>query len=262
MTNTIAQEIIYADCVNYMQSYTGQKPTAIFCDPPFNIKQQYLGYFDKLSDTEYELWCHTWIKHAADMTSGVLMLHGPDKLVDIYVSAAKDLGLRRIAWINWHYNFGQCSRRNWIDARCHCLIYAKDAYVWNPEAVLVDSERKRIGDKRIHHYKNGGQRVPGTVWGIKSDGPFWGRVQGTNKERWRQHPNQLPIVYIGRLVKAYTNHGDLVFDPFCGSGTVPLVCKALGRQCIAVDISIENVASASARLNSFEQTELALNRLI
>jgi site-specific DNA-methyltransferase (adenine-specific) len=91
-------------------------------------------------------------------------------------------------------------------------------------------------------------RLPGTVWGVPSDGQYWGRVQGNNKERSPGHPNQLPEVYLERLIRAYTNPGDKVLDPFGGSGTTAVVAQALGRDCTTIDISMGNCKSIEARL--------------
>jgi site-specific DNA-methyltransferase (adenine-specific) len=130
------------------------------------------------------------------------------------------------------------------------LIFAKhDRWTWNPESVLVESDRaSTYGDKRIHETENGGKRLPGTVWGIPSDGPFWGRVQGNSRERRKGHPNQLPEVYLERLLLAYTNAGDRVLDPFAGSGTTATVAGALGRSCVTIDTSQQNVESVADRI--------------
>lgn len=215
-----------------------------FADPPFNIGQSYKGFVDKID--KYEEWCKEWIVKCYEK-SDVLALHGPDKLADIYLAVARETGMKRIAWLNWHYRFGQCTRSNWIDSRCHCIIFAKGDYQWFPENVLVESDRVKYKDKRIKDSVNGGKRVPGTIFGVPSDGPGWGRVQGNNKERWKSHPNQLPINYIKRLILAYTREGDLVLDPFCGSGTTAVVCKMLNRNCSTIDISKENIESAKER---------------
>lgn len=181
-------------------------------------------------------------------------MHGPDSLVDLYITWAfmRGISSHRIAWVNWHYRFGQCNRGNWIDARCHCLIYAKDPnnYTWNPDAVLVPSDRVAYGDKRVGLTENGGMRLPGTIWGVPSDGQYWGRVQGNNTERRHGHPNQLPEAYLARLIKAYTNRDDRVLDPFCGSGGTAAVANALGRSCVTIDISEENCRSARDRITN------------
>lgn len=228
-----------------------------FCDPPFSIGQKYHGYKDNLGQEAQEEFVSAWMENSWRMlsTSGVLALHGPDDLAEIYLRIGKSLGGKRIAWVQWHYRFGMCGRHNWIDSRCHCIFFAKGhGHIWNPDAILVESDRVSYGDKRINDSNRGGKRVPFNVWGIPSDGPFWGRVQGTNAERWSikqgapvNHPNQLPIAYISRIIKAYTNPGSAVFDAFCGSGTVPLVCNALNRTCLSIDIDLATAESAKLR---------------
>lgn len=140
----------------------------IFADPAFNIGMPYKGYSDRRDD--YTEFMSEWIEICWEACDGVMALHGPDSLVWHYMKAAQRLRMRRIAWVNWHYRFGQCKRTNWIDARCHCLIYAKHKrWTWRPGEVLVNSDRAtKYTDKRVHNTENGGQRLPGTVWGVPS----------------------------------------------------------------------------------------------
>lgn len=239
--------IICADCREVLP-HLG-KYHLIFGDPPFNIGQKYAGFVDRVSQGVFDEFTEQWVSACWDACDGVMALHGPDDLAEAYLSVARKLGMRRIAWVNWHYRFGQCSRLNWIDARCHCLIFAKhEKYTWNPESVLVESDRVKYGDKRVNETERGGKRLPGTVWGVPSDGPSWGRVQGTNAERRGKHPNQLPENYLARIIRAYSNPDDRIFDPFCGSGTTVVVAKVLGRRCDTTDISPESVLSARQRL--------------
>jgi DNA modification methylase len=222
----------------------------IFADPPFNIGHPYTGYDDNKSCKDYADFTISWVERCWAKCRGIMCLHGPDDLAQMYLIWEAFAQAKRVAWVNWHYRFGVCHRHNWIDARCHCLIYAKDPhnYTWNPDAVLVPSDRVAYADKRVTQTANGGMRLPGTVWGVPSDGPYWGRVQGNSGERRPAHPNQLPEVYLERLIKAYTNPGDRVLDPFGGSGTTATVAVALGRDCITIDISEHNVASIRERI--------------
>ena len=223
-----------------------QKFQFVFADPPFNIGYKYSKYVDKRDD--YDEFTEQWITCCWGACEGVMALHGPDDLAEMYLAVARKIGMKRIAWVNWHYRFGQCGRSNWIDARCHCLIFARDSYTWNPEAVLVESDRVKYGDKRVGDTDRGGMRLPGTVWGVPSDGKYWGRVTGNSAERRPKHSNQLPEVYLERLIKAYTNAGDWILDPFCGSGTTATVAKVLERNCITMDVSGESVISAMDRI--------------
>jgi site-specific DNA-methyltransferase (adenine-specific) len=79
-------------------------------------------------------------------------------------------------------------------------------------------------------------------------GQFWGRVQGNNKERRGYHDNQLPEVYLERVIRACSNEGDLVLDPFLGSGTTGVVALALKRNFIGTEFSEENAKSACERI--------------
>jgi DNA modification methylase len=239
-------EIIHGDCRDVVPTL-GQFDF-IFADPPFNIGQKYSGYEDGRDD--YDSFTTEWIETCWNACDGVMALHGPDDLAEKYIIEARRLNMRRIAWVNWHYRFGQCNRHNWIDSRCHCLIFAKhETHTWNPDSVLVPSDRASVyGDARVNDHERGGTRVPMTVWGIPSDGPNWGRIQGSNSERRPGHPNQLPERYLERLILAYTHAEQRVLDPFGGSGTTAVVAQALGRQCVAVEVSEANVASIHERL--------------
>lgn len=241
---------IVGDCREVIPTL-GRKFDFVFADPPFNIGQRYQDFVDRKSADEHWKFMEAWVNACWDACNGVMALHGPDDLAEDYITIAIQGGFWRLrkAWINWHYRFGKCGRSNWIDARCHCLIYAKTPqHTWNPETVLVESDRVKYGDKRIHETDNGGKRLPGTVWGVPSDGPYWGRVQGNSAERRKGHPNQLPEVYLERLIRAYTNPGDWILDPFCGSGTTAVVAQALDRNCVTIDISAESIASTRERL--------------
>lgn len=220
----------------------------IFADPPYNIGDKYVGYSDDMSVDDYQDFTYDWVDLCWNHCTGVLALHGNDNLAELYLEIAHHYGLRRIAWINWFYKFGQHSRKNWINMREHCLIYAKDNYTWNPEDVLVYSDRVGYSDSRVLDSEWEGKRLPGNIWGLPEDGAYWGRVQGNSKERRLLHPNQLPEVYLKRLILAYTNEGDNVLDPFGGSGTTLVVARALKRLCTTIEISQENFDSIQERI--------------
>jgi len=120
-------------------------------------------------------------------------------------------------------------------------------------------ERELVyGDKRAN--PNG--RLPDDTWILRpqdfqsdaygftpeQDTWFFSRVAGTFKERQGFHGCQMPEQLLGRIIRACSNEGDLVFDPFCGSGTTLAVAKKLGREFIGCELSEEYVTNATARL--------------
>jgi DNA modification methylase len=111
---------------------------------------------------------------------------------------------------------------------------------------LEVSDRASIyGDKRtMEKDSNKGMRVPMDVW----YGKYWGRVQGNNKERRSGHQNQIPEAYLERVILACSNKGDLVLDPFAGSGTTGTVARAYDRRSIGIEQSEQTATSAWQRM--------------
>lgn len=229
----------------------------VFVDSPFNIGHGYDVYNDNLSLSEFGERFADWVSHAAHCVcpGGYLLIHCPDDMVQMALNAATVLSLRRVDWIVWHYAFGQCQRSRFINSKAHCLVFWDNRdpsdwdcvrelndnnRTWNPDAVLVDSLRAtKYNDLRTEFTDTPGQRVPFDVWCTEYDGKFWGRVQGNNKERegMENHPNQLPEVYLERLIKAYTNPNDWLLDCFGGTGTLAVVAKSLQRNSITLELS-------------------------
>jgi len=234
-------------------------PRLIFGDPPFNIGQQYDEHDDKMSEGDYQRFTNGWVarvRSLAGVDGCIIALHVPWQLTG-FVKRIAGQGLEQIAELIIHYRFGQCGRSNWIGGHSHCLIFKSPGeHRWNPDAVLVPSDRATTyADKRIDDTERGGERLPCDVWGIPSDGPYWGRVQGNDGERWCiktgglvDHPNQLRELYLARLIRAYTDPGDLVLDPFVGSGTTGVVAIALGRTFRGCEIGERTAASAAKRI--------------
>jgi len=232
----------------------------VFTDPPFNIGHSYVGFDDKFDDAEYAKFVYSVCSYGTWCLKrgGRLCVHVPDEVVLQVQLSARNMGLIPADWIIWHYRFGQCGRTRYINSKCHLLTFLKPGGepVWNPDAVMVESDRAtKYNDVRTEKTATPGQRVPLDVWGIPSDGSFWGRVQGNSVERRSvkngapvDHPNQLPEVYLERVIRGWTNPGDLVVD-FCGgSGTTPVVAEALGRRAVTFEISEENARSIEQRL--------------
>jgi modification methylase len=74
-------------------------------------------------------------------------------------------------------------------------------------------------------------------------------------ERYRDHPAPFPEKLVARLLRLYTFIGDVILDPFCGSGTVPAVAKRMGRHWVGIDIEPRFVAMSKARVDAVEVNE-------
>jgi site-specific DNA-methyltransferase (adenine-specific) len=238
------------------------KVDLVFADPPFNWNRAYDKWDDAMPDAEYLRFTYDWLDlcHEALRPGGAMWVNIPDDwAAEIVVHMKAKRWTRLVNWCVWHYRFGQNLTERFINSKVHALYFVKGEGVggselgprtWNANEVLEMSDRAAIyGDRRTQSKKDGmppGLRVPMDVW----YGPFWGRIQGNNKERRAQHDNQLPEVYLERVVRSTSNAGDLVMDPFLGSGTTGVVAHALGRRFIGVEYSKENAGRAFERIGA------------
>ncbi|MHC5022726.1 MAG: DNA-methyltransferase [Planctomycetota bacterium] len=222
----------------------------VFADPPFNWDVPYDEWHDGMPRKEYERFTFDWLDACVDVLAphGAMWVNIPDDSAAEVVVHLKRRGLTMINWCIWHFRFGQHRDSSFIMSKVHVLYFAKDPDLrtWNAEAILEPSDRASIyADPRtMAKESNKGMRVPMDVW----YGKYWGRIQGNNKERRHRHHNQIPEVYLERVIRACTNEGDLVLDPFLGSGTTSTVARAWGRRSIGIEYSAENAASAWERI--------------
>lgn len=187
-------------------------------------------------------------------------------------------------WIIWHYTFGQNCRTKLNRSHAH-LLYAvgpglfghkmtsrgtgkydpRDVpFTFNREAVAVPSARQTTyADLRA----NPTGKLPDDTWYLRPqeaiadepingngyfdhDGDTWylSRLCGTFKERQGWHPCQLPESLLERIVKLASHEGDVVFDPFVGSGTTLAVAARLKRRWLGCELSDDYAAKATERI--------------
>jgi DNA modification methylase len=221
----------------------------VFADPPFNWEVPYDEWQDGMPRDEYLKFTYDWLDACLHVLAphGSLWVNIPDDTAAEIVLHLKGRGLEMINWCIWHFRFGQCRDTNFIVSKVHVLYFARDREkrTWNPDAVLEPSDRAAIyDDPRTRRTKRPGLRVPMDVW----YGQYWGRIQGNNKERRPNHHNQIPEVYLERVIRSCSNEGDLVLDPFLGSGTTCTVARALERRSIGIEYSAANAQSAVERI--------------
>lgn len=234
----------------------GRKANLIFADPPFNIDYSYDVYKDNLERKDYVNWTRRWLlaAHALlDDHGSIYVAIGTGMQADVR-KVMDECGFVWRSTLCWHYTFGPRQAKNWTPSwvAIHYAVKDRDFYTWNPEAVSVPSLRQlKYGDKRA---KAGG-KVPDNVWVLNpmdqrhsavptgpdifssgSDALLESRVCGTFKER-TPHPCQMPMAVLERIIKASSREGDVVFDPFLGSGTTAEVALNLGRQAWGCELS-------------------------
>jgi len=225
----------------------------IFADPPFNWKRAYDEWDDGMPREDYLDFTHKWLELCVDSLTdnGSMWVNIPDDTAaEIVVHLKNKCGMHMVNWCVWHYRFGQNTVNRFINSKVHALYFVKnpETRIFNTEDILEPSDRATTyKDPRTMAKKQGvqGMRLPMDVW----YGKFWGRIQGNNKERRANHDNQIPEVYLERVIRACSNEGDLVMDPFLGSGTTCTVARELGRRSIGIEYSKANAKSCAERID-------------
>ena len=241
-------QIIVGDCIEVMKDMPEACADLIFADPPFNIGYKYDIYNDRRSRDEYLKWAEQWIKLAIRMLkrTGSFWLAIGDEYVAEYKIRLDSLGLTMRNWIIWHYTFGVSCNKKFSRSHTHILYYVYDPkqYTFNADAIRVPSARlTTYADRRANPLG----KVPDDTWILRpqettqhfhpeQDVWYFPRICGTFQERLG-HPCQMPEAILERIIQVATHPGDLVVDPFAGSGTTLAVAKRLGRRYWGCEIS-------------------------
>ena len=240
-------KIICGDCIELLGEVKKPFADLVFADPPFNIGYKYDKYKDKVKSKRYIAWSRDWMAACLNVLKpggSFYIAIGDDYAAHIRL-IGEELGLTLRNWIVWHYTFGQQTTQKFARAHTHIFYFIndKDNYTFNDHAVRVPSDRQlTYNDKRA----NPVGKMPDDVWNTYS------RVCGTFKERVSWHPCQMPETLLSRIIAVSSNEGDLVLDPFIGSGTTAAAALQLGRQYSGFDISENYVEKTIERLAELE----------
>lgn len=242
-------EVTTGDCGDVLASILASSVDMVFADPPFNIDYTYDLYADNKPRNEYLSWCEGWVRECVRILkpNGSMWVAIGDEY-----SAELNLIMKRagLHWRNsvvWSYEFGNYQKRKFGRNHGNLLYFTKhpDQFTFNESAVLVQSARRaKYNDKRTRHAGYTG-RVPGDVWAIP-------RIAGTHKER-TDHVCQMPEAVLERIILTSTNAGQLIVDPFAGSGTTLAVARKLGRIGRGVELSPEYAAKIRQRCAAVTQ---------
>jgi len=236
-------KIICGDCIEVLGKAKEPFADLIFADPPFNIGYKYDKYYDKVKKKNYIAWTKEWMsicKKVLKPHGSFYIAIGDDYAANIKI-IADELGLFMRNWIIWHYTFGQQMKNKFARSHTHIFYFVNDKnnFTFNDYAVRVPSDRQLLyNDKRAN--PNG--KMPDDVWNTYS------RVCGTFKERTGWHPCQMPESLLKRIVAASSDPGNLVLDPFCGSGTTAAAAYQLSRHYFGIEISEQYVKNTNQRL--------------
>ncbi|MCJ7543750.1 MAG: site-specific DNA-methyltransferase [Phycisphaerae bacterium] len=234
--------VITGDCVAWLNAQSEALADLIFADPPFNIGYKYDLYEDRRKYDEYRTWTRQWMiacKRVLKPTGSLWVAIGDDYAAEVRL-IGRELGLCLRNWVIWHYTFGQNTQRKFARSHTHLFYWTADpkAFTFSDASVRIPSARQTTyADRRA----NPAGKLPDDVWSFS-------RVCGTFHERAAWHPCQMPEKVLERIVLACSKVGDLVLDPFSGSGTTCVVAARLGRHYLGIELSEDYARQSRIRI--------------
>lgn len=232
---------ILGDSLEVLKTIKNNSVTLIFADAPYNIGKDFGNNKDKWDSVyEYIEWCKLWIDECMRVLTdnGTMYFmtatqHMP--YLDVYVSEKYNV-LCRIVWT--YDSSGVQSKKMYGSLYEPILMVnksSKSKYIFNYEDILVEAKtgarRKLIDYRKDPPQPYSSEKVPGNVWEFS-------RVRFKMGE-YENHPTQKPEALLERIIKASSNEGDVVLDPFSGSFTTSAVAVKLNRVAVGIDMNEE-----------------------
>ena len=248
--NSALNQVNLADCLALMAQLPAGCAQMVFADPPFNLDKKYESYRDKLPLADYLDWTREWLTAASRLLApgGSLFLYNIPKLLTYSAAILNEL-LDFRHWIAWNSG-GKPLGKTMQPSHYGILFYTKGGRE-NTKFYDVRAPHKQCRECQAYAKDYGGKEYLRHPFGAQiSD--VWDdihRVRHASK-RIADHPCQLPVHLVERLILMSTDPGDIVVDPFCGGGAAAVAAKQLGRQYIGAEIDPQYQTAAQAR---FEQ---------
>ena len=247
----IRNRILCGDAFEVLKKLPEGSFDLLFADPPYNLTKDFgAEKFRQRSLERYEAWLDSWVRLCKPLLR---------ETASIYIcgdwrssAAIQRVGLKYFTLqnrITWEREKGRGARQNWKNSAEDIWFFTvSDNFTFNLEAVKLkrrvlapytengvpkDWDRNETGDFRVTH--------PSNLWTDISV-PFWSMPENTD------HPTQKPEKLLAKIILASSNPGDLVLDPFAGSGTTAVTANKLGRDFVAIESDEQYCLLAQKRL--------------
>lgn len=247
--------IVCGDAFDVLASLPVARFDLLFADPPYNLTKNFgKEQFRQKDLDEYEGWLDLWIKLCVPLLKPT---------ASVYIcgdwrsgAAIQNIGSRYFKLrnrITWEREKGRGAKANWKNAAEDIWFFSvSDDYTFDLEAV---KQRRRV----LAPYRDNGKPKdwtetadgnyrdthPSNIWTDISV-PFWSMPENTD------HPTQKPEKLLAKIILASTNPGDLILDPFAGTGTTAVVAKKLLRDFVAIESDEQYCLLAQKRLEMAE----------
>lgn len=246
--------LICGDAVQEMSRFSANSVDLIVADPPYNLGKDYGNNRDLKAWDQYESFTRQWLRESSRVikrTGSIYVFMGVRFISRLFLIMEEECHLQFNGWITWHYTQGMGRKSGFSPRHEDILFFTKSPkFTFNLDDV-------RVPQKYYRARNNMTGANPGDVWAFS-------HVHYCSAER-QNHPTQKPEALIERIVRASSCPGDMVLDPFAGSGTTCRVADVLERKWIGIDINPEYIAMSRARMDSefsgFDSIDPRLDRI-
>lgn len=230
---------ICGDCLDVLKKIKGRSVKLIFADAPYNIGKDFGNNQDKWETVDdYIEWCKQWIDECMrvltdDGTMYFMTATQHMPYLDIYVSSKYNVLCR----IVWTYDSSSVQSKKVYGSLYEPILMINKSetakYTFNFQDIMVEAKtgaaRKLMDYRKDPPQPYNTEKVPGNVWDFS-------RVR-FKMDEYENHPTQKPEALLERIIKASSNSGDIILDPFSGSFTTSAVAVRLGRNAIGIDLN-------------------------
>ena len=251
LPNNIIDTIINGDCIIGMQSLPDECIDLIVADPPYNLNKDFGEWKESDNKHHWIEWSKAWLNECNRILrpGGNIFVYGIHRHLCWIQCHMYEIGLEYQRQIIWHYENGFAGYTKSLAAHYEPLLWfskGKD-FTYHPIREPYKST-ERLKHKII---KNGKEwfphpegRLAGDVW----DFPV---LAGRRfREEKVNHPTQKPLSISTRIVKHFSNPGELVLIPFAGSGSECVAAKAVNRHFLGFELNADYITIAQSRLIS------------
>ena len=248
----IQDKTICCDLHDALESLPEGFADLIVIDPPYNLSKNFNGLkFKACNDEDYYDYINSWFPKVCRLLKddGTLYLCGDWHCSSVLYKVMSE-NLTVMNRITWQRDKGRGAKNNWKNAMEDIWFGVKNSsdYCFNLDAVKlkrrVIAPYKQDGQPKDWQQNDDGKfriTCPSNFWDDISI-PYWSMAENT------EHPTQKPEKLLAKLILASSDEGDMIFDPFLGSGTTSVTAKKLGRHYCGVEINEEYALIAEKRL--------------
>ena len=246
------QSLIHGDLFDVLPILPDGFANLIIVDPPYNLPRNFGDKkFTVVSPQQYEEYLRSWFSLLCDKLApdGTLYMCG-DWRCSSSMQRVIEERLTILNRITWQREKGRGAARNWKNSMEDIWFAVK-----NPKDYYFDVEAVKVRRRVLAPYREEGRpkdweetsegrfrtTFPSNFWDDISV-PFWSMPENTD------HPTQKPEKLIAKLILASSREGDVVFDPFLGSGTTAVAAKKLGRRYCGIELHLDYCLLAAKRL--------------